>query len=139
MSDIEKARALLDGSEYTCVLCCGEQVITATERGVAPLLRFLDEGKDLSHFSAADKVVGNGAAFLYVLLKVKRLHANVISESALQTLERYGIDVSFTTLAEAIKNRAGTGCCPIETAVSGISSPNEALAAIRKKLNEMNS
>ena len=137
MNDLEKAKEMLEKSEYTCVFCNGDSVMTNKKSGVAPLLELLDENKSLEGYSAADKVVGNGAAFLYVLLKVKTLYAKIISKSALETLERYKINVQYETLTDAIRNRDNTGFCPIETAVQGITEPEIALIAIRDKLKKM--
>ena len=137
MNDFEKAKKMLEQSNNTCVFCNGDSVMTSQKRGVAPLLELLDENKSLEGYSAADKVVGNGAAFLYVLLKVKALYAEVISKSALETLEQFQINVKFETLTNAIRNRNNTGLCPIETAVQGITDPEIALTAIRNKLKEM--
>lgn len=137
MSCLEKARELLKGSDYTCVLCSAEETLTSQKRGVAPLIELLDKKISLKAYSAADKVVGNGAAFLYVLLEVKELYANVISRPALETLNRYHIPVIYDILTEKIRNRDNTGPCPIETAVSGMLSPDQALTAIRHRLKEL--
>lgn len=137
MSNLEKAKGLLESSDYTCVICSDEETLISQKRGVAPLLDWFDEGIDLSEYSAADKVVGNGAAFLYVLLKVEELYADVISKSALETLTKYNIPVTYGILTEAIRNRDNTGFCPIESAVAGITSPETALTEIRNRLKEM--
>lgn len=137
MNNLEKAKELLKNFGYTCVICNDEETLTSNKRGVAPLLAWLDEGKQLKGYSAADKVVGNGAAFLYVLLKVKELYADVISKSALETLTRYNISVTYGIITEAIRNRDNTGFCPIESAVAGITFPETALEAIRGRLREM--
>lgn len=137
MNNLEKAKKLLLESEYTCVLCSDDDIMTSTKRGVAPLLQWLDEGKNLSGYTAADKVIGKGAAFLYVLLGIKEIYANVISRRALETLEKNNISVTYKTLAEAIRNRDNTGFCPIETAVSEITEPDAALAEIRKTINRL--
>ena len=137
MNNLERAKELLKSSESTCVCCSDEDTLISKKRGVAPLIEWLDEGKNLKEHSVADKVVGNGAAFLYILLEVKELHANVISKSALETLNRYQIPITYDILTEAIRNRENTGFCPIEIAVSGITSPDKALTAIRSRLNKM--
>ena len=136
MSDIERARARLSDGGYTCVMCRGELTLVSTDRGVKPLLSWLEDGTG-EGFSAADKVVGNGAAFLYVLLKVREVYADVMSEPALDTLTRHGIKAEFGTLCENIINRCGDGICPIEQAVGGITDPNEALKAIRERLKTL--
>ena len=137
MNNLEKSIQTLKGSEYTCVVCSDEEILTSTARGVAPLLMWIDEGRDFSSFSAADKVVGNGAAFLYVILKVRELWAGVISQTALDTLKANNISVTYDVLTDAIMNRDKTGFCPVESAVKGITDPQEALAAVRTRLREM--
>lgn len=137
-NDIAKARKILSEGGYTLALVKGEQVITSAERGIRPLLRLLDTQEKLNGFSAADKVVGKAAAFLYVLLKVDCLYAEVISKPALEILQSSGVNVEYHNLAAAIRNRTNTGFCPMETAVMDISEPDEALRAIREKIADMN-
>lgn len=136
-SDIEKAKLLLKSEGYTCVVCKDDIIYTSTERGVKPLLAWIDSGTDMKDFSAADKVVGKAAAFLYIILGVKAVYADVISEPAKKVLTENGIDAIYGTLADAIRNRAGTGFCPMETAVKCISEPYAALEAVRQKLQEL--
>ena len=133
MSDLNKAKALLAAGGYTCVLCRGDEIHTATARGVKPLVDWLDSGLDLRGFSAADKVVGRATAFLYVLLGVREVHALVMSAPAKEALEAGGIAASCAAEVAGIINRRGDGPCPFEEAVLGITDPEEALTAIRKK------
>lgn len=135
--DLEAAKKCMIDGGYTCVVMKDAQGYTSVERGVKPLIDWLDEGIDLSGFSAADKVIGNGAAMLYVLLGVKEIYTPVISRPAKTTLKSYGIRLFFDECVEGIVNRAGTGPCPMEDAVKGIENPEEALLAIRQKLREL--
>ena len=57
---IEAKKRLIEGG-YTCVVMKNEQIYTSTERGVKPLLAWLDDEVDLQGYSAADKVIGKGA------------------------------------------------------------------------------
>lgn len=134
MNNLERAENLLKNSDFTCACCNDTETLTSRKRGVAPLLEWLDSGISLKEFSAADKVIGKGAAFIYVLLDVKEIYTNVISKSALKILENYNIPVTYRTFVEAIRNRNNTGFCPIETAVSDISDPQKALFVIRETL-----
>ena len=77
----------------TCAAADGSTLLTSEKRGVAPLLGWLEQGYHLSDFTAADKVVGKGAAFLYLLLGVKYLYAGVISRPALELLKKNGVFV----------------------------------------------
>lgn len=138
MGDFERAWALLQEEGFTCVLCSGDQVLTSRLRGVKPLLSWLDEGLSLKGFSAADKVVGKAAAFLYVLLGVKEVYAQVMSRPAKAVLEDHGIPNGCEEEVAAIRNRTNTGFCPMETAVWSISELEKALIAIRQKFKELN-
>ena len=128
--DLEKAKQILNESSCTCVLCREEVVFQSHQRGVKPLLDWLESGADTWGCSAADKVVGKGAALLYSLLGVRRVHGNVMSLSAMKTLRKNGIEAYWDILTESIQNRPGTGLCPIETATAHIENPEEALPVI---------
>ncbi|MEY8331228.1 DUF1893 domain-containing protein [Lachnospiraceae bacterium 48-33] len=136
-TDLMKAADTLHIGDYTCVLYRRNEVYTSTERSVKPLLDWLDSGIDLKGFSAADKVVGKAAAFLYVFLGMKEVYAIVISEAAIDTLERNGIQYRYDVSVRNIVNRAGTGNCPMEMAVWNIVDPKGALRAIRTKLKQL--
>lgn len=136
-TDLEKARRILKESRCTCVLCCGEKETASRLPGVRPLLDLLDSGKDYSAYSAADKVIGRGAAFLYCLLGVRRIYADVISRTALEVLEENRISVTYTTLVDRIQNRTKDGLCPIECATLHCRAPEEALTAIREALQKL--
>ena len=136
-TDLNKARSILETGDYTCVICRGENIYTATERGVKPLLNWLDNGLDLTDYSAADRVVGRATAFLYCLLGVKEVYARVMSHPAAEVLKAAGIAAEAGQLVEGIINRRGTGPCPFEAAVLDIQDPQEALAAIRRKMEQI--
>lgn len=138
-TNMEKAVRLLEEGIYTCVLCKDNRVYTSTERGVKPLLEWYNKGINMQGFSAADKVVGKAAAFLYVLLGVDEVYAPVMSEGAVHIFERNGIKVQYKLCVKEIINRAGTGRCPMEEAVNEITEAKEALAAIKCKLESLQS
>lgn len=146
---LEKARVIMGAGAYSCVVADplaskdgfsaqgSLRILASKLRGVRPLLDWLDEGVSFAGAAAADRVVGNGAAFLYVLLGVSRVHAAVMSRAAQATLEAHGIPATADELVDRILNRTQDGFCPIETAVAGIEDPVEALAAIRNRLAEL--
>ncbi len=133
-ADLEKARQLLITCGYTCVLSRDDRQYTSFQRGVKPLLQWLDAGIPLHGFCAADKVVGKAAAYLYVLLGVTAVYAQVISSPSLQVLEAAGIQVMYDTPVEAIRNRTNTGLCPMEQAVTNARDPGHALELVRQAL-----
>ena len=135
--DLINAHNLLDTGNCTCVLCRDDTTYTATDRGVAPLLNWVNAELDLHGFSAADRVVGRATAFLYVLLGVKEVYATVMSKPAADVLTAQGISASWGTLVDGIINRRGDGPCPFEAAVMDLSDPQQALDAIRNKMAQM--
>ena len=132
-SDLTRAIEILLTNGYTCVACRGADVFSSREKGVKPLLGWLDSGINLTGFSAADTVVGHAAAFLYITLGVSALYCGVLSRGALELLERRGITVRYGTLTKEIINRAGTGPCPFEEAVREDTTPEAAVESIRAK------
>ncbi len=138
MNDLLRAKDLLKTGNFTCVLCKGEKIYTSTHRGVKPLVNWYEEGLNADGFSAADKVIGKATAFLYVLLGIKSVYAAVLSKSALEVLESYNIEVTYTTLAEHIINRTGDGICPFEKAVTNTDNLTQAFSLIKEKMKELN-
>ncbi len=136
--NLEKAKMLLNINDHTCVLSDGQTILTDKRRGVRPLLDILESRRNVSDFSAADKVVGKAAAFLYCLLGVKYLYARVISQSALDVLVNAQVCVEYDQLVPAIRNRTNDGFCPMEQAVWNITDPASALLAIYDTLSKLN-
>ena len=136
--DLSNAVQTLKNGDFTCVLCKKDIILTSAERGVKPLLTWIENGTDTRGFSAADRVVGKGAALLYAHMGVTTLYASVISEPAIAVCQQYGITVSYDQAVPAIRNRSNTGFCPIETAVTNIHHTSKALAVIKNTLHELN-
>lgn len=136
-NDIVTAKNILLKNHYTCVLYFNETEYHSTLRGVRPLLDFLESEYDFNGFCAADKVVGAGAAHLYILLGVTSVWASIISDRAKKILEQNSISVFYETLVPCIINRAGDGVCPIETAVADITDSKQALITIKQTLETL--
>jgi hypothetical protein len=133
-------RQLKENADFTCVICEaneGLKTYTSTERGVKPLLGWLETKELTVGFAAADRVVGKAAAYLYVLLGAAYVYAPVMSAKALDVFKRYGIDAECDICPDGIINRAGNGPCPMENAVADVDTPEEALVTVRAKLKEM--
>lgn len=131
------ARRLLASENYTCVIVSSQGVLTSRERGILPLVKWIESGADLRGAAAADKIVGRAAALLYAYMGVSELYAEVLGEGGQKVLRDHGIAHECTTLTVHIVNRAGTDICPMEKAVAPINDPSEAFSVLRKKLVEM--
>ncbi len=138
-SELVRAKNIMLDGGYTCVVCGSDYTLTSVDRGVKPLLSWIDENRSFEDAYISDKVIGKAAAMLYVLLGAKSVYATVISNPAKQVFLEYGIECYYDTLVDAIRNRTNTGFCPMETAVRDISDLTEALNAIKSTLQKLNS
>lgn len=129
--------SLLHQGHYSCVIRHQSEVRTFSSRGVSDLFRLLrDEPGFLRGAYVADKVVGKGAAALMVLGGVRAVHTDVISSPALDMLRSASIDIQFDTEVPAIRNRQGTGWCPVETLCRDLSAPEDMLPLITRFVEE---
>jgi hypothetical protein len=117
MSDLKIAKEILEKDNLTlAIVKDGECFFKSKERGIKPLYTALmNHEEKLDGASAADKIVGKGAALLYVRGKIENLFAKVISKNSLEVLENVNIYIEKEKLVPYIKNRDLTGMCPIET------------------------
>ncbi|MDE7213593.1 MAG: DUF1893 domain-containing protein, partial [Anaeroplasmataceae bacterium] len=81
MTDLEYAKKRLEGN--TVCLVKADSSFISQKRGVTPLLEFIESKVDFKGYSAADKIVGKAAAFLYASLGVKEVYAEVLSKEAI--------------------------------------------------------
>jgi phosphopantetheine adenylyltransferase len=134
MINFLKAKKLLI-DDITLVLVKGDQVITSEKRGISFLLSLACENK-YQGYSAADKIVGKAAAFLYVIMQVENVYGETITKRAVEILRQANINVEYKILTENIINRTNTGLCPMELIVLNIEDKEEAFMALKKKINE---
>ncbi len=139
MTGLEMAKNRLRSGGYTCVIIREGDELASRERGVAPLVAICTErGFDsLAGASAADRVVGRATAFLYLLLGVCEIYAEVISAPALELLKRQGVKAEYGRCVPNIINRQGDGICPFEAAVLEITGKRSAYLAILEKMRKM--
>ena len=101
------------------------------QRGVADLYDMLITMPSmLCGADVADKVVGKGAAALMILGRVRQVYADVISSPAYDMLKDAGIDVTYDILVPGIRNRSGSGWCPVETLCRDCATAEECLPLI---------
>ena len=138
MTDIEKAKEMMINGDYSCVLCRGNAVFASKERGIKPLVELCRSGKNLNGFSAADKIIGKAAAFLYAYMGVKEVHAQVMSRGGEQVIQSYSVKYSCDTLCDEIINRKGTDMCPMEKKVRDIGNFTDAYKVLCAAVDELN-
>ncbi len=123
---------LLHNGEHSLVIS-NKTINTYDGNGVSDLMRILDEQPNiLNGATLADKVVGKGAAALMVIGKVKEVYSDVISQPALNLLVDNKIVVTYGQCVPQIRNRMGTGFCPIETLCLPCKTAEECLIKIKE-------
>lgn len=135
-ADLIAAKDNLAG--HTLCLSKDGVLILDDKRGITPLLELIASGKDVSGYSAADKVVGKAAAALFIKCGVKQLYAAVLSKGGEKLLESHGVEYVYDTLTDAIINRAGTDACPMEKAVRDIEEIEDMYVAILREHARIN-
>lgn len=127
-------------NKFTCVIVCNSKRVYSSEQsGIRPLISAFDSGIDMRGGIAYDKIVGKAAAFIYVALGVAEVHAEVMSVTGQEVLKKHGIVATAEVITEQIVNRQGTGICPMEQAVSNVSSVEQAVNALRSAIVNMQS
>lgn len=123
---------ILHGGNHSLVVANGD-ICTFDQRGIADLYDLLcNDSGFLAGASIADKVVGKGAAALVILGHVAELHADIISEMALEILNQSQVKVSYGQIVPYIINRNGTGWCPVETLCRDCKTAEECLPYIKE-------
>lgn len=136
--DLERAKATLKSDRCTCVLTLGSVMFKSKEKGVQPLLDWMNSGNNYMGYMIADKVVGRAAAFIDIAMGIREVYAEVISESAKELLEKNHVDVTADTIVPEILNSDKSDTCPLEKAVEGVENAADALMPIEIALIRMN-
>ncbi|MDE5855541.1 MAG: DUF1893 domain-containing protein [Anaeroplasmataceae bacterium] len=135
MTNLEYAKKKLESN--TVCLVKEDSLFISQKRGVTPLLEFIESNFNFKGYSAADKIVGKAAAFLYAYMGVKEVYAEVLSKEAIPVLEKYNISFEYNILTDYIINRKGNGPCPMEEAVLNCSFKEDAIPAIYNRIKEL--
>lgn len=116
MKDIEIAKKYLEGENLTiAVVKNGSLIYKSHDKGIKPIYTLATQMVERAKGSSiADKVIGRGAAMLCNLLYVKEVYGKLISDNAIEVLEKSDIIFSYDNVCDYIKNIDGTDMCPIE-------------------------
>lgn len=137
-TDLDLARALLIANrDATLVAVRGDEIHICHERGVKPLLKLIKDGRSLRGFAVADKVVGKAPALLYAVLGPEAVFSPVMSWTGRAVLLASGIATSYDTLVRHIQNRAKTGQCPMDSSVTNVWEPYEAVGVLMDRARQM--
>lgn len=138
---LAECRRLILEEDVPCVFVKGGAIVKTGEgTGVRPLLTALETEKALLRGAViVDKIVGKAAAMLAFSGGAAGVYGLTMSAAARDYLAARGVPAAWETLTERIVNRAGTGLCPMETAVLDIEDPAEGVAALKEKIKQLGS
>jgi hypothetical protein len=114
MTDLDIAKEKLVSEDFAiCIVKDGETIYTSKEKGIYPIYNAYRSMKDeLAGASIADRVIGKAAAMICDSASISNLYTVIITEQALEILEK--INVEYSKTVPYIKNRDKTDLCPIE-------------------------
>ena len=138
--EVAEARQLIRDGRAECVMIRDGRSHVKRGRGVMPLLEFHDSQPELlKGATLVDKVIGRAAAAVAISGGARAVHGEIMSEDGKEYLEKHGILTNHGLLVPRILNADRSGLCPLEKSVEGIDDPEQALAALRKRIAEFKS
>ncbi len=137
VSDLVKDK-LLAGNHSLVIESINGEVLIFDGRGVKDLYNiYMNAPEKLKGAVVADKVIGTGAATLMALGGIKEYYTNVISRDAFEILKKKGIRGKYGELVAQIKNRDGSGRCPLESHLDGHLDSDDVLEKITDFVNSI--
>jgi len=128
---LTEMRAQIEAGK-ACVAAAGGVIFAAPEgRGVDPALALLKaEPARLKGSLVVDKIVGRAAAAIWIQAGVRKVCACVMSEGAVALFDAHGVAHAAECVVPAIRNREGTGLCPMDTRTQNLTDPAEIVRAL---------
>lgn len=133
MEDIEIARSLLEEQKLNLVIVKrGKVVFSSSERGVAPFFRAVENMESSLHNAAmADRIIGLAVAMLCLRAQIASVYASIVSQGALDILEKQGVKVSSKSVVPHIFDYDGTDVCPFEKLAERCGEPSRLFAELQ--------
>lgn len=116
------------------ILKDGRLLYSSEKGGMAPLLEAIDRLglRTLQDSVVADKIVGKAAALLISYFKASEVYTRLLSQSAIDVLEKHGVEYSYERVVDSIRNKEDTDICPFEKLVLKIEDPREGYEKLKR-------
>lgn len=116
------------------ILKDGELLYSSEKGGMAPLLEAIDRLglRRLKNSVVADKIVGKASALLISYFKASEVYTRLLSQSAIDVLEKHGVKYSYDRVVDSIRNKEDTDICPFEKVASEIEDPREGYEKLKR-------
>ena len=125
----------ISGEDTLRIYDGGRLVFSSRKDRLLPLMDYISSGgSQRRDVTVYDKVMGNGAALLAVMIHAAEVCSPLGSEVAVETLEKYGIKYNIDHIVPRIKRPDGKGLCPMEELSLG-RDPEEFYRALRERID----
>lgn len=137
MENLEIAKTTLLENDYSIVLVKENEIVnTSRKNGLLPILDLYNNDKSiLENAIVADKVIGKAAALILKEANIKELYAELISENAIELLDKTNIKYKYNKKVREIRNRDNTDICPMEELALESNNADELIEKIKEKFN----
>ena len=137
MENLEIAKTTLLENDYSIVLVKENEIVnTSRKNGLLPILDLYNNDKSiLENAIVADKVIGKAAALILKEANIKELYAKLISENAIELLDKTNIKYKYNKKVREIRNRDNTDICPMEELALESNNADELIKKIKEKFN----
>lgn len=138
MNNLKLAKSTLFENEYSIVVVKENEIVYKSEsKGLQSLISLYKTKKNtLEDSSIADKVIGRAAALILVDANIKEVYADLISQNAIDILDKSNISYEYKSQVTEIRNRDNTGMCPMEELSLKCVSADELIEKIEEKFNK---
>lgn len=137
----KEIKSYLQEKQCNCVLIDDGQVImTSFEKGILPLYNFIKNGNEIPSgcIEMGDKIIGRAVLSLAAYLGVSYIYTKVVSDTALNLLRDFQMEVEYDEVVPYIFNRNRDGQCPMESALEGVTDPKKAFEIIDRFVIDRN-
>ena len=137
MENLEIAKTTLLENDYSIVLVKENEIVnTSRKNGLLPILDLYNNDKSILESAiVADKVIGKAAALILKEANIKELYAELISENAIELLDKTNIKYKYNIKVREIRNRDNTAICPMEELALESNNADELIEKIKEKFN----
>lgn len=137
MENLEIAKTTLLENDYSIVLVKENEIVnTSRKNGLLPILDLYNNDKSiLENAIVADKVIGKAAALILKEANIKELYAELISENAIELIDKTNIKYKYNRKVREIRNRDNTAICPMEELALESNNADEFIEKIKEKFN----
>lgn len=138
MNNLKLAKSTLFENEYSIVVVKENEIVYKSEsKGLQSLISLYKTKKNtLEDSSIADKVIGRAAALILIGSNIKEVYADLISQNAIEILNKSNIPYEYKSQVKEIRNRDNTGMCPMEELSLKCVSADELIEKIEEKFNK---